>query len=444
MLDSKFDSVILGKNYLSLIFAILKVKGEDQSVLVINDPDCSLGGLWHKNLGEIEKRVLYNIGVKHNIQPLKQIKNYLIPTNTLIKLDEILIEFGQNPFSNIRELSRKLPECLPIALIDTIENYGEESFNKDCSQLLDDISTNIDLIGSKKDFHVTQSSLKIIYDQFLTFLESKSLVSEQLHYVLQVLFQSYFSNLKDEDGSRYLLTSLMSPRFNLDVDSLMKDLNFEFKSLGGSIIDACINSIEVYKNQFMFVELSTMDGIIKADDLYLFTKLREDIELKELLEPVEYKSISMTAPLSHEILGFYSKKRIIFSLKDNLGTDFPHFEMEINSEGLMTVRYSYASELGTKPSFFYKKAANSVFNSLTFFFPGLDKEEFLSKVEFGDGDSYWYQVLPNNKKAFLRNTSNSSLYSKETGNKVDNAHNFSHSRVQSMGLYSYLWEIAQL
>jgi len=444
MLDSKFDSVILGKNYLSLIFAILKIKASDQSVLVLNDPDCSMGGLWHKNLGEIEKRVLYSIGKKYNVQSLKQIKNYLEPTNTLIKLDEILIEFGQNPFSNIRELSRKIPECFPITLIDTIESYGEETFNKACSQLLDDITENINLVGSKKDFHVSQPSLKIIFDQFLAFLDSKSIVSEQLHYVLQVLFQSYFSNLKDEDGSRYLLTSVMSPRFNLDIDTLMKDLNFEFKSLGGMITNACISSIEVYKNQFQFVEFSTMDGIIKAHDLYFFTKLREDIDLKEQLEPVEYKSISMKAPLSHDILGFYSNKLIIFSLKDNLGTDFPHFEMEISSEGIMNVRYSFASELGTKPSFFYKKAANSVFNSLTFFFPGLDKEEFLSQVEFGIGDSFWYQVLPNNKKAFIRNASNSSLYSKETGSKIENTHNFSHSRVQSMGLYSYLWEIEQL
>ncbi len=444
MLNSKFESILLGKNYLSLIFGILKIKASKESVLVIDDPNCSLGGLWHKNLGEVEKRSLYNIGQKYNVQSLKEINNYLIPTNTLLKLDEVLIEFGQSPFANIRELSRKLPQCFPIDLVETLEKFGEEQFNKDCSIFLDDITARLELIGINKDFSINQSSLKIIYDQFLSFLDSHSIVSEQLHYVLQVLFQSFFSNLKDEDGSRYLLTSILSPRYSLDVDTLMNDLNFEFKSLGGSISKTSISSIEIYKNKLEYVELASMDGIIKAKQLYVFTKLREDMFLAERFEPIEYDSISLRAPLSHDILNFYTNKRIISSSIDSLGTDFPHFEMDISSTGIMTARYSFASELGTKPSFYYKKAAVSVFNSLTFFLPGLDEEEFLGQVEFGQGDSFWYQILPNNKKAYLRSTSNSSLYCVKTGEKVENAHNFSHSRVQIMGLYSYLWEIAQL
>ena len=87
MLKSSYDCTVIGKNYLSLVFSILKIKQNKKSVLIIDEPDSRMGNQWYLNIGDIEKNVFKEIGHKYNLETLKCFDTYLKPMNTIIFLN---------------------------------------------------------------------------------------------------------------------------------------------------------------------------------------------------------------------------------------------------------------------------------------------------------------------------------------------------------------------
>ena len=55
---------------------------------------------------------------------------------------------------------------------------------------------------------------------FLSYLDNDSLKNKQLQYILQALFQTFFSNKISEVESRYLLCSILGTRYKVDRISL--------------------------------------------------------------------------------------------------------------------------------------------------------------------------------------------------------------------------------
>lgn len=447
MLESKYANIIWGKSYLSVLFGILKIKFQNRKevkkTLLIDSDHSRLGKLWTENIGEIEKNIFQHIGQKYSIAPLIEFESYLEPVNTLVVLDEKLIEFGPSPFANIREISKKLPDCFSSDVFLVLDKYGEEDFNNSCFQFFDEQALKPFNSKSTKSFVVTEPGLKVIFDEFLNYLNQKRNTSKQFYYVLQVLFQTCFSNLKSDEGAMHLLTAILSPRYKIDQERLLKNLIFEFKSLGGDTVESGIESFEIYRNSLEYIKLESFDGIVDLDQLFLFSKIKEmkNFEHQKLYQI--FNSIKLCTKVKHEILDFYKEKRILFSREENLGTDFPHFEIYISKSGELEVTYAYAYELGTKASFFYKKVEKEVYLSLCQILPGLELEEFLSSCELSDGLDFWNQVGIDTKKRFNDISSEGQLLAAETQDIVKSIEYFGPFRTQSMGLYSYLWDFLE-
>ncbi len=441
MLNSKYDCVIWGKSYLSVIFALSQIIKKNKSVLIIDDSDAQMGELWCSNIGEVEKYSLSRIGAQIDIQPLQKIDNYIRPLSTIVQLNEKMIELGQSPYANIRELSRKLPECFPLSMLKTIEKYGEQKFNEDFFKFCSDMSENIFIEGSK-NFKTTSSSIKIIFEVFLSFIKSSSEASEQFYYTLQALYQTFHSNLKEENSLCYLLCSVLSPRYELDSSALLNDLLFDFKSLGGDVTESSVEEYNVYKNEMKFLKLASLDGIIEFNSLNIFSRLERKMPFKHKRDHLCFDSIVLNSRVEHEIIKFYEDKRIIVCEKDRLGTDFPHFEYQILSSGHIKGVYSYANELGTKPNFYYKKVVEEIFASLNNLLPGINKEKFISEASFKPGDDFWNRLPSSFKREFSKKASYNDLYTADTESKIHNLNYFGPFRTQSLGLYSYLWDLA--
>lgn len=444
MLKSHYQTVVVGKSYISLIFAIIKSRKND--VLVIDEKEISLGNKWYLNIGTLEKMLLKNLGHQYNITALKELDFYTDAVNTFICLNEKFIELGSSPFSNIRELSRKLPELFTSDFIKTLNQIDENSFNNEFFEYFEMISknalnmTNIDESLLKMS---QGSQISSIFDNFQKIIDdTQTPMTKQLHFVLQVLYQTVFSNAKNSLETTYLLSALLSARFKVNESKLCDDLSFELRKIGGDLKIASIHDWEVYKNQLQYILLSTYEGIIRLDDLYLFGTLSHKFPFIRKSKQTMFHAIDLKVPVHHPLIANYKNKRIVFSRSERLGTNSSHWEVFIDNEGLLSATFSYADFEGTRPSFHYKKASNDIFNSLVNLLPGLEEDEWHRHVTFSPSRDIWVEYLSHKKNVGnFAKKADQFLADKETGNPVKRLHYWGPIKAKSMGIFSYLLDL---
>lgn len=441
MLKSRYIDTIVGKNYLSLIYGILKITKNKSEVLIIDEPDALMGNHWYKNIGEIEKQVFEKIGRKYHLQSIQKMDNYLTPINTIILLNDKMIELGSSPFANIREISRKLPECFPKELLFRLNDIGPEIFDKKCSEFFKSMADKVFVNQDRKGFSFSSVDLISIFDEFLSFINQPGLLTEQVHYVLQVLFQTFFSNTKNDNESRYLLTSILSPRYKVDEQGLLDELQFEFRNHGGDIISTSIIDWEIYDSKLKYIMLNSLDGVIGFDNLFMFCRVSKKVPFVRKDSQMEFNSIHLRCPIDHDILNFYKNKRILFSKVDRIGTDFPHFEITIDNDGVLNGTFSYANYTGTKSSFYYKKVAEDIFINLNQILPGLEKDDWAHQISFSDGGDFWTENLSSIASRTITDKRNDLLFSTDNNKVISNLYYCGPNRTKLMGLYSYTWDL---
>jgi hypothetical protein len=197
---------------------------------------------------------------------------------------------------------------------------------------------------------------------------------------------------------------------------------------------------EIYKNKIEYINLDSLEGVLKLNELSYFSRFNspDTIRLKD--ESVIFDSILISSELSHKNLDFYKHKRIIVSTQDKLGTDFPHFEIYINSSKGIEISYSFANVMGRKPSFFIARALNEIIEVLKNLFPGIDAELFKSKSRYTLGKDFWQQINSVEKKKFMKSQSIVKVYDQNL-KEIKGLTNYGPFRVQTLGLYSYLCDI---
>lgn len=443
MLKSSYDNIILGKNYVSLSFAIMQIRKNADTVLVVDDPEVTLGHHWFLNIGLMEVSMLSLIGTEYDINGLKNIDDYLKAQNTIISLNEKIIELGASPFANIRELARKLPELFTSDFISGLNHIDPSEFDRRCIDYFSEVAQRV---YTKEGTLETAFSCKNrevldeLFDNFILMLNSSDdLLTKQLHFVLQILYQTIFSNAKNNVESRYLLSSILSPRFSVDEKRLCETLSFQLKELKGDIKETPIEDWLRYKGDLKSVLLASFEGLIDLKNLYYFGRIKNDAPFENLVEDTLFHGIEIRGKIHHDFLDNYKNKRIIFSRADYIGTDFPHWEIFIDDQGQLFATYCYADFQGTKPSFHYKKAALNIFDSLAVFFPGLDYDEWLSSLTFGKSKDLWREHF--SEKSGIKNiatSQDSQVFDKTTQKTVKHLHYWGPLRSRSLGLFSFL------
>lgn len=444
MLKSSYNTVIVGKSYISLIFAIIKAKSND--VLVIDEPDVTLGNKWYLNIGTLEKLLLQRIGYQYSIESLKHLEKYIDSVNTFICLNEKFIELGASPLSNIRELSRKLPELFTNEFINTLKNIDEKSFNDEFFSYFEKIATHALSIKKIEEslFEVShQNMLNSIFENFQKIInDSQQQMTKQLHFVLQVLYQTVFSNAKNDLETSYLLCALLSPRFKVNEQKLCDDLFCELRRFGGDFKRTKIQDWEIYKKSLKYILLSSYEGIIRLDDLYLFGSIANKFPFKRKSKQTMFNAIDLKVPVFHGLLNNYKNKRIIFSRSERLGTNSSHWEAFIDDKGVLHGTYSYADFEGTRPSFHYKKASNDIFKSLENLLPGLDQDDWFRQVEFQSSRDIWIEYLSSKKNVGnFAKKSDELLTHNESGDLIKKLHYWGPVKAKSMGIFSYLIDL---
>jgi len=444
-LSNSYNSVIVGKSYISIAFAILQKNKFGIENLVLDDESFQLGDKWNTNIGEIEKKTLQKLGTSYNIEPLCRIDEFVEQNNTLIFLNEKMIELGSSAFSNIKELARKLPQCFSNEFIEGLEQIVPENFDAQVDSFFNKVATDAveeKQLDEKKIFLGDSEPLESVFVRFLKYLESDKLVTSQLQYILQALFQTLLSNVLSQAESRYLLASILSPRYRVDTKRLQEELMFSYKSLGGRSKRAKVQRFELYKNKLDYILLDSFEGAIKTDEVYLFGHFEKGAPFECSIDSTLYKSINISCPIEHKFAQRFIGKRIIFSSAARMGTDFPHWEVVIDGKSIAKALYVYANYEGAKPSFFYKKASEDLFNSLNSIFPGLNRTDWESQIQFEEGTDVWLENIDaksESKRQKLYSELGAQCY--QNGGAVKKLIYCGPLRSRFLGLFGYLLNI---
>lgn len=450
MLKSQYSRNIVGQNYIALIQGILSLKS-NHSTLLINDSNSVFANQWYLNIGYCERAILSQLGVELSIDALTDIDSYLVEQNTLLYLNQKLLEMGGSPYINIKEIARKIPECFSDIFIEKLDDLDPQIFDQKFFELLDHMAKNSldneEFKLSELFSNLDHQELQVCLDGFKKFVESDSLIAKQIHFVNQVLFQTVFSSGFQDLESSYLFLSLISPRYKIDEASLCEELLYEYRLLGGDLKTANIDAWGIKNQKLEYVQLNSIDGNVKVEKTYFFGQDSHLLPFESRIEKVVFKSIYLSCQLEHDFIEYFKHKRIVFAPQNRMGSDFPFWEITINESGELFAIYSYADYQGTKPSFYYPQALDDIYGSLKTILPGVVKSDWVSRSQLVAGDDIWFEFESSYKNKL--SPSNAKSYPmfnrlKIKGDKdvlLDGIEHCGPGRGRSLGLFSYLLDV---
>ena len=447
MIKSKYHQVLVGKSYISLFFGIVNARKFD--VLLIDEPEVSFGNKWYRNIGMLEKFLLQKLGELYDIDAFKNIDLYTSSANTFISLDDKYIELGSGPMSNIRELARKLPELFTTDFIDSLSDESYDSFDEDCMSFFEKVVEKALSVDGLKEtlFQIDgPNQLSSVFEHFQDIINSsQDLMTKQLHFVMQVLFQTVFSNSKNNLETSYLLSAILSPRFIINEKKLNEDLSFNFRQQGGESISTRIQAWEIYQEKLKFILLESYHGMVELDELFIFGRLSHKFPFQRSNQQTHYLAIDVKVPIDHGFIENYKNKRIIFSRSERLGSSSPHWEAFIDSQGTLKGTYCYADFPGTKASFHYKRAAQELFESVGRLLPGLVKDDWMHQISFENSNDVWMEILSEKSRSSAKFTKEDSIVvDKETLKMIHKINYWGPLKTHSLGIFGHLINLTKL
>lgn len=442
-LSKTYEQLILGKSWPSLSFAVLEAK-RGRKNLVVDDRRFKMGDKWIRHIGELEKNALQIIGRKAGVNCLSNIGACLRPSRSALLVNDKIIELGSSPIANLKELARKLPECFSEDFVGSLSRTTPEDFDQEALAFLREASAALFGSGAaEKDFFPSPAgALEGVFQTFLAKLEGDNLATAHLRYILQALYQPMLSNNLSKAEARYLLASALSPRYEVDAKALEESLEQAYAELGGKIKRTSAQSFEVYRNRLERVLLESWEGVIGAERAFLFGHFDKNLPFEYAAQSPVYHSVEAQIPLDHNFVPKFKGKRLFFSSRDRMGTDFPHWEAFIGEDNVMRAAYVYAYYQGSKPSFYCHKAAEDLFASLSRLFPGLERSHWDSTASFSSGSDVWLDnsgSSPNGARLRLKSAIGESVT--QDGNKIKDLSYCGPLRARYLGSLGYIFNM---
>lgn len=445
---NQFDIVVVGKNYLSLIFSLIKIQ-QGNSVILIDDPRVRLKGKWTSNLGPLEMNFLKLIGDEHDIKVNQRIEEFLEERGTVLYLDEKVIELTDSPYTNLIEINRKLTDSVNNELLSKVTSIDAKTFDNQINEYLTNLANTffkyrnfqnykndlVDFFENNKILNLYKNDLNPqVYDNNL----SKLFITS-----LEFLYQSYFSNNKSELDLNYLIAESLSPRKKLNIESFENELLFEYKQKGGVVKTTKVQEWHFYSEKIDSLLLESFEGLVVPKKCYYFGSIYEKSPFDLVLKKRVFRSISFEVKLSNIGLDSYHEKRLVFIQNSRVGTDFPFWEVYLDDNTLKGT-YAFVNQEGAKPDFFYQNAKKDVYQSLLKVIPDLDWYLWSSNIQLRLGDDFWLEDNAYNtlkSKISAKKSPDSILKDKDSNKSLKGIEYWGPLRTQSFGLISYLMEL---
>ena len=255
-------------------------------------------------------------------------------------------------------------------------------------------------------------------------------------------FQNIFSNEVINLENRYLFLALLTKRYKIDNNQLMRDLKQEFTRLGGDLKATQISDWGIRDEHIHYVLLKSIDGVTEITDCYYYGQLNLQPKFEMRQEVNKFSSIIISYALDHPYTDYFRNKRVICNDDKKMGSDFPYWEFSLDHLGHLQAIYSYTDQLGTKASFYYNQALEDLYQSLVGIFPGLDRDHWFAAAELKNGLDSWYEY-PGLQKMNLIPKSPKPVHQQYyfEDQKIKNLHFMGPERGQILGFYGYLIDL---
>jgi hypothetical protein len=383
MLNRDVDYALVGHNFYAFLLSIgLLQKGK--KVLVLDDNRFNYGDFFTSSLTCLDVALLKEWGAQSQLEPLKNLDQYLSPTNVTFNIGKRQFVLGDSPHRNMRELARKYPEVFLPPNLD-LDFFKHEhlihEFNSQFFELGQVLAAQFYKPNKKNNFNqnffqVLPIKCKEFYDHFLSlFLKPDFLsVDDQADFHAFVfMMRGFFQSRLSVTGSKlellHLLTCLISPFYKLDHERLVQDLLSIHSSLGGEFKKLNLSDLKFQQGLLKSFELESFDGVIKPQKVAFIGGYPVGLPIKLKTGPSRsFYCLQVKLKFKSELLPLFRQKKFVFTSKIKVGTDRPFWEVNFDNHSA-TFNLITNKKEGTKIDFIKDKMLDLLLSDLRYLFP---------------------------------------------------------------------------
>lgn len=276
MIKKNVDSILIGQNYISFLIAFDLLK-KHKEVLILDDSRMRDSKNYYTYFSSLEKSFIQSWAQDCNVDLLSDLDGYLKLAPFHINLDATKVYLGRdNPYLNLMELARKLPDIFKDVFIKIKQNnISMQEFNSDYFNFCARTGKTLCLFKSLQNLNLLTFShhapdyMNEIFSIFEEKIKSFSQKDNEniLVYALRSIYQNVLEQSVSNIESLHLLICLLGPRFHFDSTVVYKKLVDQLVERGGFFRSKKIREWKFFKNKPWCVELDSFEGIVHPKNI---------------------------------------------------------------------------------------------------------------------------------------------------------------------------------
>lgn len=450
MLQKNYSKAVIGQSYLSFIYGIELLRHK-HSVLLLDDERLQFGDLFNHGLTQLDLEFFKVWGGDRDIVCLQEIEKFITKKPYTLIWGGKRIYLGEDIWSNLRELYRKLPAIFPFeSFFLNQESDTRSTFVTDYNLLTQRLGINgfrfKGLENTTIEFLLGQCP-QSIKDAFMLFKKSVNSHHEEswpFLYFARLMYHKRFASSFSEVELFHFFISILSPHYVLDDKALVKELTSIFVEKGGHFKETQVREWKFYKGMPWSMELASFEGIIHPQKISFLGSWPLGLPLKVKHGWKRYQAIHFETKCPDVRLSQKLGEWVLWSSPGRLGTDLPMWRIEVG-EGVIKGQYFYREKPGSKLSFYEDLLKEELLVGLEDWLPGISNN--LEKFEFSTGrevyldqsESFKTSPLPKLKDVKLFDFSSPFLR-----NRLKNVTYFGPLKGSPLGLYGQLLELKEI
>jgi hypothetical protein len=332
MLERNFDLSLIGRNYLSLIFGI-SLLDKKRSVLVLDDERLQLPPLFSEGPNELERQFLAAWGERHNIDILRRLSDILVPRPVTFIFDGRMLRLGNSPWSNARELARKLDGTWDVRSLPCEDEFNEAYFEV-AARMAKGIFRScgyqqIELAGLL--IHCPQF-MRELFERFFTFFDQPNQQRQTLLSLLRAKYHLQIGKKVSREGLFHLFLSVLSPQMVLKTKELEKHLTDALIERGGQLKRTSIREWRFHRGRPWSVELASYEGIVHPRKMAFIGGSPKGLPLKIEKSSSIFSCVTLACPLVDPKNCPWSNELLVIGHSRLLGTRAPFVLAEVGEK----------------------------------------------------------------------------------------------------------------
>ncbi len=387
MLNKDIDYALVGHNFITFLLSV-GLLNRGKKVLVLDDDRFNYGDFFTNSLTLLDVEFLRTWGELGDLLPLKNIDDYLSPSEIYFFVGKKQIVLGDTPLRNYRELCRKFPELFlndktgSLSFENEILDFNK-SYNDFCAK------TTRAIFIEKKSHKISKlfensipSELLYHFEHFFSHFSKKDEMSEvargefnSLIFMTRGFFQSRLNTTGSRSEIMHLFFSLISPYFKLDHERLIQDLLKVHQFSGGEFKKLNLADLKFQSGLVKSFELESFEGLIKPKKMAFIGGYPVGLPIRLKTSSSSYNCLNVTLDFKSPLPALLKEKKLLFSSPMKIGTDRPFWEVNFKDQNAV-FNIILAKREGIKIEFIEERVFSLLLADLDFLFP-----EYIFEVE---------------------------------------------------------------